>query len=257
MPANQKGSLPIIISIIVILIALTGAYYLGQKNSFKVTQSNPSSSPVAVVETKAFEKKEISDWQKYNLKFGQINIYYPPKWLVKDVDYLAANYGSDYRSIYFFPVEQSVVTEDNIIYLSVQLDQSQNPPVFLPDNFIIPALGDKPNANYSQQNNQTTLTFKHSGVLYILSLNLDAGLRTKLDPTQLTDIFNKMAKTLEFTNQTGTCDDPVLKPLADFPANFMLVNRHASDASDKVAYYYPEVLNPGTNSYFDPASLNN
>lgn len=244
---NQKGSIAIIIGVIVILAALTAAYYFGQKNSLNLKPN--SSPPVPVVETKAVDKQEIMDWQKFNLKFGQINIYYPPKWVVRAMPPYSV---WDYHYIDFFPVDHSVVTSDHIISLNVQRKLSFPNPNYIPtptpqDNFVIPSLGDKPNAYYNQQDNSTIIIFTRNGVEYVLSLDLNQGLRANLDPANLTDIFNKMAKTIEFTDQAGSCDDPVLKPLSDFPSDFILLNHHKSDGSDPVKYYYPDMISP-TNS---------
>ncbi len=97
------------------------------------------------------------------------------------------------------------------------------------------------NAFFSQQSSSTTIYFTRNGIDYVLSANIAKALEQKMDPAEITSILTQMAKSVQFTQELGTCDDPVLQPLKTFPDNFTLSNYHDSDKSDTPTGYWPNV----------------
>lgn len=259
MSIRQKGFSPILIIITVVLfvILLEGGYLVYQYLPKPLFTGISTKKEASVVATDTKKAEIPSDWQTFNFKYGQMKISYAPGWLVKYVMQLT----SSYQYVDFIPAKTgSVITSDYIITLNVSVPQkpytsyessaSAQYYYYAPqNNFNIPGLGEGMNAYFDQQSNYTSVKFLRNGVQYSLGADIARALQQKMDPAEITSIVTKMAKSIEFTKETGTCDDPVLAPLTTFPDNFVLSNYHDSDRTDMPTGYWPNVTTGANYDY--------
>lgn len=240
---SEAGFSPILIIITVVLfvILLEGGYVI-----FTGIFANKETSVV----TSDSKKAEIlSGWQTFNYKYGQMKIGYPKGWLVK----YDKNKISSYMPVDFIPpAKDSVITTDYMITLNVYApakpyysEASPSAEYYTPpapkNNFNLPGLGEGMNAYFSQSSYSTTVYLTRNSIDYVLTADISKALNQKMDPAEITTILTQMAKSIEFTDEIGSCDDPVLAPLKNFPDNFILSNYHDSDKSDIPTGYWPNV----------------
>lgn len=225
-PHCQKGFAPVVILVAILIPAFViGGFFLYQykyKKGDLILNSTPKEQP---------EQQKPADWQTFKFKFGQIAVSYPPNWFVKVND----KNSNTNQYIDFFPGKnKSVISGDYIITLRVNTINDYDRVEKGQLNYSLPGLGKEQNASFTQQYGLTAIKFTKDGVYYDLSMDINKSLSQKLDPGEVNDIFIKMAKSIYFFNELGTCDDPVLKPLYDFPSHFTLGNDHQSTGKDKV-----------------------
>ncbi|MBI2021791.1 hypothetical protein HYS93_02830 [Candidatus Daviesbacteria bacterium] len=263
MPKREFGFAPVIVVLIVLLMltAVAAYLYISKSNpnllpNFKKSEQEPdkegNNSKAVVPDT----------WQTFKYKFGQISISYPPNWFVKTnfnisstTQFIEFSMGKDktvlagdplislsvgmprdnYSGVYPIAVPMEESAQDGEVGSKVLID---TPPYYTSNlNFTIPALGDKPNASYSQYQDISSVTFIKDGVAYTLSAYIYRANEQKLDPGELNSILSKMAKSIRFNKEQSSCDDPVLKPLDDFPTSFTLATVHNSDGRDTISGY--------------------
>lgn len=235
MPKNTQGfSLILLILLVSIILVGAGIGYVSFLRP-KATQ------PQEEVQIPDAIKEQTKSWKDYKLKYGQIALKYPPNLLVKHIpsNYYASQY------VDFFYVNDDSTLGERVITLEVGFPQDNEyqqagaygTNLFDKPNFIIPSLGSEPKAFYSQQNNMTEISFTKDGVRYRLTVDLYQVNSQKLDPVVINNLLDTMAKTITFTNEQGSCEEPVLKPLSDFPNYFVLSNRHKSDNKDPFKGY--------------------
>lgn len=257
---KDKGNIPLIVLVIGAVLLIGGFIYF----SGKLKNENPTISDEI--------RSQTADWQSYKFKYGQAELRFPKGWLVKE----AYSGPAEYKQVDFYPVkENSVIGSDYIITFSASspykseiydlspvkeiapLDSSSSGMISAEQpfysnsanyNFSIPALGNKQNAHFDQQYNYTSIRFQKDGVEYSLSADINRALEQKMDPAEVTKVLTQMAKAITFFEAEGSCEEPVLKPLKDFPKSFVLVNNHESDRTDSVNGYFPNI-NP------DPSEL--
>lgn len=274
---QQRGFSPIIIILVVILVLSAGFYFYKDQILSKFTKEKPS-------RTTEVTNKETEEWKVYNFKFGQISIKYPPEWVVRSPD----NYPSEIKFIDFQPLKSgSEISDQYMVSVSAgvpyeysyppapkmlslpipnidSIDSSGSVDIKAPlgygqeyislpapvinNNFNIPALGEGQNALFEQLQDQTSISFRKDGIEYRFTANIYAALQQKLDPVEITDVLTKMAKSVTFTDEVSSCSNFILKPLSDFPDNFVLGNSHQSDKKDQVSGYYFDI-NANTDKY--------
>ncbi len=259
MPKSQKGSVVIIILLVFIILVGSFMYYQYLSKGFGNKDKNISINSDNSEKSKSKPAEVSNGWQTFDYKYGQMKINYPPGWLVKyDIERT-----SSYRPIDFIPPQKgSVITTGYIISFNVYVAQKPyysesssstqyyNPPPPR-NNFNIPALGEGMNAYFSQGSGSTAIYLTRNSVDYVLTANIAKALELKMDPAEITSILTQMSKSIQFTQDLGSCDDPVLQPLSSFPDNFILSNYHDSDKSDKPTGYWPNVSLDGNYNDID------
>ncbi len=268
---GQSGIASIVILLSLLIAVIVGVFFFKDKILSKFqSQKGPQLSNEEV-------KKETKDWQTYNFKFAQVSVRYPQGWVVRPPDNSIADYkyvdflpikdnseisinpfitisaGLPYEDSYYYkeePVAFSKESSDSG-FLPPDLPPSEYedapkdyyPPQTVKNNFNIPALGEGENAVFSQQQDQTIISFKKDGVEYTFTANIYNVLQEKRDPIEVNSTLTKMAKSISFTTELGSCDNFVLKPLADFPQDFVLSNAYNSDKKDPVSGYSLDIHN--------------
>lgn len=285
MPAKkgQSGIASIVILLVLLIAVIAGVFFFKDKILTKFSQKGPQLSNEEV-------EKETKDWQTYNFKFAQVALRYPQGWVVKSPDSFTADYkyvdflpikgnseisinpfitvsaGLPYEDPYYnyevkreAPVESTdagslppppALPADNIEDLTEDLSKVAYSTPEPRKNFNIPALGEGENAVFSQEQDQTIIRFKKNGVEYTFTANIYTVLQEKMDPVEVNSVLTKMAKSVTFTTEVSSCENFVLKPLADFPQDFVLSNAYASDKKDPISGYSLDI-----NNSFDKVSL--
>lgn len=250
---NEKGIAALAV-LLILLVMGVGSVYIYFKYRYKIASETPIS-------------QETKDWQTYEFAFAQVSIKYPKNWLIKSVYKGPA----EYKYVDFFPlIDGSVIAGDRIISLGAGLpydiggvdDESTqsaypNYTRYTKDfNFTIPALGNKPNAVFEQQQDFTTIKFERKGIEYSFSADMYQVLNEKMDPSEVTSVLTKMAKSVQFVDRKGSCEEPTLEPLTDFPGSLVLSNRHESDKSDPILGYFPKITLENNDSLRQDAKRN-
>src|SRR3989344_8470455 len=222
---RQSGIASIVIIFVLIIILGAGFFLLKDNLLSKLQNKNKTDQSIEEI------KKETQDWQTYNFNSISAGIpYVEPRYEVIDEVVIESPQDSSYSGSLPPPPPLPPIYKglQEAIYA-----QPESPP----NNFNIPALGEGDNAVFNQQQDQTVITFKKDGVDYSLTANIYAVLQEKMDPAEVTAILTKMAKSVSFAEELSGCDNFILKPLTDFPENFVLANSYNSDKKDPVSGY--------------------
>lgn len=240
MSARREDGIASVILLVVILAVVLGiAGYLHYLGYQLIPFQKPLTQVPSVAVPAQIDPKELSGWQSYLIKYGQLRVKYPPNWLIKENQKEMT--GVRYID-FLYSKEQGVISDQYL--LTITIGKSVEMPLdttYLQKNFIIPALGNTENAYYLQNGGPATIRFDRDGVGYSLSVNTEAALSQGIDPGESVNILTKMAKTLSFEEVASSCTEPVLKPLDTFPTSFVLLNNHQAAISEKVQGYWPNL----------------